>query len=220
MIYNYDYSPKTLRLKLILNYDYYYRCTTITIELETALCYQHCFCNTELRTAIITKIKGLSIQTQQNTFVLFTLFKLTLDERKTLTKVSTCKTSHNHSPQQAHPSDAKKQTNKCKRLLNNEGTRKPVKSSLHNWWRIRSIRISSRNNRRIQKTTRSVLYKNFTLYFHEITFIFLLYCSTNVIRTKHYFSMQVKYYKFQFKIQNTRHYFQLEETISQRESKF
>ena len=42
-----------------------------TIQLETALCYQHYFCNTELRTAIITKIKGLSIQTQQNTFVLF-----------------------------------------------------------------------------------------------------------------------------------------------------
>ena len=40
---------------------------------------------------MITKIKGLSIQTQQNTFVLFTLFKLTLGERKTLTKISTCK---------------------------------------------------------------------------------------------------------------------------------
>ena len=60
----------------------------ITIQLETALCYQHYFCNTELRTALITKIKGLSIQTQQNMFVLFTLFKLTPDERKTLTKVS------------------------------------------------------------------------------------------------------------------------------------
>ena len=66
-----------------LSKDYYY-----DLQLETALCYQHCFCNTELRTAIITKIKGLSIQTQQNTFVLFTLFKLTLDERKTLTKIS------------------------------------------------------------------------------------------------------------------------------------
>ena len=59
-----------------------------TTQLETALCYQHCLCNTELRTATITKIKGLSIQTQQNTFVLFTLFKLTLDEHKTLTKIS------------------------------------------------------------------------------------------------------------------------------------
>ena len=49
---------------------------------------QYCFCNTELRTATVTKIKGLSIQTQQNTFVLFTLFKLTLDEHKTLTKIS------------------------------------------------------------------------------------------------------------------------------------
>ena len=74
-----------------------------TIQLETALCYQHYFCNTELRTAIITRIKGLSIQTQQNTFVLFTLFKLTLDERKTLTKISMCKTSHNHSPNQHTP---------------------------------------------------------------------------------------------------------------------
>ena len=33
------------------------------------------------------------------------LFKLTLDERKTLTKVSTRTTSHNHSPKQAHISD-------------------------------------------------------------------------------------------------------------------
>ena len=75
---------------------------TITIlQLETALCYQHYFCNTELRTAIITEIKGLSIQTQQNTLVLFTLFKLTSDERKTLTKVSTHKTSHNNSPKPA-----------------------------------------------------------------------------------------------------------------------
>ena len=61
---------------------------------------RYCFCNTELRTAIITKIKGLSIQTQQNMFVLFTLFKLTSDERKTLTKILTHKTSHNHSPNQ------------------------------------------------------------------------------------------------------------------------
>ena len=45
-------------------------------------------------------MKGLSIQTQQNTFVLFTLFKLTSDERKTLTKISMRKTSHNHSPNQ------------------------------------------------------------------------------------------------------------------------
>ena len=53
-----------------------------------------------MKTATVTKIKGLSIQTQQNTFVLFTLFKLTLDERKTLTKISTRKSSHNRSPNQ------------------------------------------------------------------------------------------------------------------------
>ena len=74
--------------------------TTTILQLETALCYQHYFCNTELRTAIITEIKGLLIQTQQNMFVLFTLFKLTSDECKTLTKVSTRKTSHNYSPNQ------------------------------------------------------------------------------------------------------------------------
>ena len=55
-----------------------------TTQLETELV--NCFCNTELRTATITKIKGLLIQTQLDTFVLLTLLKLTLDERKTLTK--------------------------------------------------------------------------------------------------------------------------------------
>ena len=81
---------------------------TSTIQLETALCYQHYFCNTELRTTIITEIKGLSIQTQQNMFVLFTLFKLTLDDCKTLTKIPTRKTSHNHSPKQAQASNNKR----------------------------------------------------------------------------------------------------------------
>ena len=65
-----------------------FRCQP-TIQLETALCNKYCFCNTELRTATVPKIKGLSIQTQLNTFVLFTLLKLTLDERKTLTKILT-----------------------------------------------------------------------------------------------------------------------------------
>ena len=39
------------------------------------------------------------------------LVKLALDERKTLTKVSTRKTSHNHSPKQAQASDMKEQEN-------------------------------------------------------------------------------------------------------------
>ena len=51
------------------------------------------------------------IQTQQNTFVLFTLFKLTSDECKTLTKISTHKTSHNHSPKPVHASDTKEPEN-------------------------------------------------------------------------------------------------------------
>ena len=92
--YSRNTTPHNLQLRFIINERYY------DLQLETALCYQHYFCNTEFRTARITKIKGLSIQTQQNTFVLFTLFKLTLDERKTLTKISTCKTSRKHSPNQ------------------------------------------------------------------------------------------------------------------------
>ena len=39
------------------------------------------------------------------------LVKLILDEHKTLTKVSTCTTSHNHSPKQAQASDTKEQEN-------------------------------------------------------------------------------------------------------------
>ena len=81
------------------------------------------------------------IQTQQNTFVLFTLFKLTSDECKTLTKISTHKTSHNHSPKNTACSGC-------------EATRKPVKRSLHNWWRIRSIRISSENTRQKKRPQR------------------------------------------------------------------
>ena len=69
-----------------------------------------------MRTAIITKIKGLSIQAQQNTFVLFTLFKLTLDERKTLTKIST------HKPLTTVP--------RTSAHLGHEGTRKPANSNL------------------------------------------------------------------------------------------
>ena len=99
--YNYDF---------IINERYY------DLQLETALCYQHYFCNTELRTAIITKIKGLSIQAQQNTFVLFTLFKLTLDERKTLTKISTRKPLTTVPQTSAH--------------LRHEGTRKPANRNL------------------------------------------------------------------------------------------
>ena len=93
-------------------YDYTHKMITLRFyNWKLHFVNRYCFCNTELRTAIITEIKGLSIQTQQNTFVLFTLFKLTLDERKTLTKISTHKTSHNHSPKQAHTLDMKEQEN-------------------------------------------------------------------------------------------------------------
>ena len=115
------YSLSTITHSTITLYDYSHKTITITTTHKTItlrfynwklhFVNRYCFCNTELRTAIITKIKGLSIQTQQNTFVLFTLFKLTLDECKTLTKISMRKTSHNHSPKQAHASDTKEQEN-------------------------------------------------------------------------------------------------------------
>ena len=56
------------------------------------------------------------IQTQQNTFVLFTLFKLTLDERKTLTKILTRKPLTTVPQTSAH--------------FGREGTRKPANSNL------------------------------------------------------------------------------------------
>ena len=89
-----------------------------------------------MRTAIITKIKGLSIQTQQNTFVLFTLFKLTLDERKTLTKISMHKTSHNRSPNQRMPWTTKKQGENPPLEGKQQVTEK---SCLYNWWRIQAL---------------------------------------------------------------------------------
>ena len=99
-----------------------------------------------MRIAIIAKIKGLLIQTQQNTFVLFTLFKLTSDERKTLTKISTRKTSHNHSPKPAHASGMKEQENQ----QTTKGQKKRRKGHLHNWWRIRALgfhqKIQERRN--------------------------------------------------------------------------
>ena len=149
------YSLSTITLTQQLTKTQITTMIITTIQLETALCYQNYFCNTELRTAIITEIKGLLIQTQQNMFVLFTLFKLTVDERKTLTKISMCKTSHNHSPKQAHASDTKEQENQ----QTAKGRNKRRKGRLHNWWRIQSFRISSRNNGRIKKTSRLVLYQ-------------------------------------------------------------
>ena len=72
------------------------------------------------------------------------LFKLTLDERKTLTKVSTRTTSHNHSPKQAHTLDEvgkpandpqtfhRKEKKDCHREREKKGC-------LHNWWRTRAL---------------------------------------------------------------------------------
>ena len=58
-------------------------------------------------------------------FVLFTLFKLTLKERKTLTKISMHKTSHNNSPKPVHILETKGQENP-------QTAEKPAKGIRHN----------------------------------------------------------------------------------------
>ena len=87
-----------------------FRCQS-TIQLETALCYQHCFCNTDFENYNKSRIKGFRSRHNEKRLYSLHLVKLTLDERKTLTKVSTRTTSHNHSPKQAQASDTKEQEN-------------------------------------------------------------------------------------------------------------
>ena len=87
-----------------------FRCQS-TIQLETAICYQHYFCNTALKTTTKSRIKGFRSRHHETRLYHLHLVKLTLDERKTLTKVSTRTTSHKHSPKQAQASDTKEQEN-------------------------------------------------------------------------------------------------------------
>ena len=102
-----------------------------------------------------------------------------------------------------------------KRTPRNEETRKtyassptrqePVKSSLHNWWRIRSIRISSRNNGRVKKQQDRFCIKLYII-FYEIRFVILFCGSRTVRRTKTLFFniseiLQISVAKF--KIQST-----------------
>ena len=87
-------------------------------------------------------------------------------------------TSHNHSPNPHAPRNQRTR----KSILHNL---KRSKSCLHNWWRIRSIRISSRNNGRIKKTTRLVLYQ--TLHYFVPDYLhFCCIILPNVISTKNF----------------------------------
>ena len=79
-----------------------FRCQS-TIQLETAICYQHYFCNTALKTTTKSRIKDFRSRHNKTRLYHLHLVKLTLDERKTLTKVSTRTTSHKHSPNQSAP---------------------------------------------------------------------------------------------------------------------
>ena len=82
--------------------------------------------------------------------------------------------------------------------------KKPVKRRSHNWWRTRSIRISSRNNGRIKKQQDQFCIKLYII-FYAIKFV-ILFSSRTVIRTKTLFFntseiLQISVVKF--KIQNT-----------------
>ena len=58
-----------------------------------------------------SRIKDFRSRHNETRLYYLHLVKLTLDERKTLTKVSTHTTSHKHSPKQAQASDTKEQEN-------------------------------------------------------------------------------------------------------------
>ena len=79
-----------------------FRCQS-TIQLGTAICYQHYFCNTALKTTTKSRIKDFRSRHNETRLYHLHLVKLTLDEHKTLTKVSMCTTSHKHSPNQSAP---------------------------------------------------------------------------------------------------------------------
>ena len=90
----YSLSQKTLQNQNLIQ---------STIQLGTAICYQHYFCNTALKTTTKSRIKDFRSRHNETRLYHLHLVKLTLDERKTLTKVSTRTTSHKHSPNQSAP---------------------------------------------------------------------------------------------------------------------
>ena len=90
----YSLSQKTLQNQNLIQ---------STIQLGTAICYQHYFCNTALKTTTKSRIKDFRSRHNETCLYHLHLVKLTLDERKTLTKVSTRTTSHKHSPNQSAP---------------------------------------------------------------------------------------------------------------------
>ena len=103
-----------------------------------------------------SRIKDFRSRHNETRLYYLHLFELTLDECKTLTKVSTRTTSHNHSPKQAHTSDeVGKPANDSQTFHQREREKKgclhnlvenpgkvvciiggePGQGCLHNWWR-------------------------------------------------------------------------------------
>ena len=94
-------------------------------------------------------------------FVSFTFIPSTLDERKTLTKISTHKTSHNRSPKLAHTSDDKETGRKPS--LKRQTTGYTEKSRLHDICHQTGAAFNHKANaiaKRAIQTTKSLMVKN------------------------------------------------------------
>ena len=118
-------------------------------------------------------------------------------------------TSHKYSPNKSTPFGQQMQAATKQRRNKKTGKKHPAyeeKAPLHNWWRIHRIRISSRNNGRIQKRQDRFCIKLYII-FYEIRFVILLYGSTSVIRTKTLFFNTGEITNFSHENQNPKHYF-------------
>ena len=107
----------------------------------------------------------------------------------------------------AHTSERENQETVCKTRKLVKGpdmAKKPVKSRLHNWWRIRALGFHQETTEESGKQQDRFCIK-LCIIFYEIKFV-ILFCSRTVIRTKTLFFntseiLQISVVKF--KIQNT-----------------
>ena len=130
------------------------------------------------------------------------LFKLTLDERKTLTKVSTRKplTTIPRRTQRAPYAQQRENQEKAVCIIGGESE---------------ALGFHQETMEESRKRQGRFCIQTLHYIFHEITFVILLYGSTNVIRTKTLIFNASKI--LQISVQNSKkeiHYFQQEETIS------
>ena len=102
-----------------------------------------------------------------------------------------------------------------------DGTRKPAKSILHNWWRTRALGFHQETAKESRQQTEMMenSTKNFRIGFVKKLYIILVpnfasfyLCGfRNVISTKPYFQIEEITINFSYKIQNPKPYSQIEE---------